>query len=284
MNVRYLQELLGEKTVKAITGIGLNDVTSVYGGVQADLYALLFGQQLHIGGLNASLDLAERAGIGAEMTGIDLCCGNGAAMRALVRFCNVGSMVGVDATSRNIELGRLRCREEAFDDRVRFVLADACDSGLPNASADFVWGEDAWCYVVEKPRLIAEAVRLVRPGGTIVFSDWLEGSTGLSDHEAERFLRLMNFANVEDVGGYKRLLSEAGCNVEVAEDTGRLSSHLQLFVTMIETQLTYDVLALVGFQRELLKVVTDNFRFLADLAGAGKIIQARFVANCRGDI
>jgi SAM-dependent methyltransferase len=31
------------------------------------------------------------------------------------------------------------------------------------------WSEDAWCYVADKPKLIAEAVRMVRPGGVIAF-------------------------------------------------------------------------------------------------------------------
>jgi len=44
-------------------------------------------------------------------------------------------------------------------DRIRFVAADACESGLPTAGADFVWGEDVWCYVTDKPKLISEAAR-----------------------------------------------------------------------------------------------------------------------------
>src|SRR5437870_4252002 len=113
--------------MKSIEGIGLNEVTAVYGGAQADLYALLFGQHLHIGGMSASLDLARRAGIGAGMKGIDLCCGNGAAMRALVRFCDVAAMTGVEATARNVDEGQTRCRNEALDHRIRLVHADASD-------------------------------------------------------------------------------------------------------------------------------------------------------------
>jgi ubiquinone/menaquinone biosynthesis C-methylase UbiE len=268
--------------VKSVAGIGLNDVTAAYGGAPGDLFALLLGQQLHIGGMNASVDLAERAAIGAGMKGIDLCCGSGATMRALVRFRDVASMVGIDATPRNVERGQQRCREEGLDNRIRFVLADACASSLAAASADFVWGEDAWCYVVDKPKLVAEAARLVRPGGTIAFTDWVEGPTALSDSEAERFLRLMSFANVEDTAGYVRLLTENGCKLRVAEDTGRCPAFYDLFVNMIEMQLTYDVLATVGFRTELLKIVTDNFRFLGRLARAGKLVQARFVAQRQG--
>ncbi len=228
--------------MKSITGVGLADVVAVYSGTQGDFMQLLFGQQIHIGGMKASIDLADRAGIGAGLNGVDLCCCNGAGMRFLVRFRNVGSMVGVDVTEAVVDRGRRLTREEGLDDRIQFIVADACQTALPSASADFVWSEDAWCYVADKPRLIAEAARIVRPGGVIAFTDWVEGPAGLTDAEAQRFLGLMSFANVEDIAGYVNLLSANGCEVRVAEDTGRFPSHVDLYLNMIEMQLTYDVL------------------------------------------
>jgi ubiquinone/menaquinone biosynthesis C-methylase UbiE len=265
--------------VKSLAGVGLAEVVSVYSGVQGDFMQLLFGQQLHIGGMKASLDLAERAGIAAGSSGIDLCCCNGAGMRLLVRSRNVASMVGVDATEAMVERGRRLTREEGLDGRVRFVHADACKCDLPSASADFVWSEDAWCYVADKPKLIAEAARMVRPGGVIAFTDWVEGPAGLTDAEAQRFLAMMTFANVEDIAGYVKLLSASGCEVRVAEDTERFAPHFELYLNMIEMQLTYDVLRTLAFRAELMATLVDGFRFLAELARAGKIAQARFVAR-----
>ena len=95
--------------------------------------------------MKASIDLPDRAAIGAGLSGIDLCCCNGAGMRYLGRSRNVASMVGVDATAAVVERGRRLTHEEGLDDRVRFLLADACQSGLPSDSAHFVWSEDAWC-------------------------------------------------------------------------------------------------------------------------------------------
>jgi len=71
---------------------------------------LLFGQQIHIGGMGATIDFAERAGIGKGQKGIDLCCCNGAGMRCLIRFREVAAMIGVDATEALVERGRKRCR------------------------------------------------------------------------------------------------------------------------------------------------------------------------------
>ena len=51
-----------KKIVKSITGVGLAEVTSLYGSVQGDFLQLIFGQQIHIGGMKASIELAEIAG------------------------------------------------------------------------------------------------------------------------------------------------------------------------------------------------------------------------------
>lgn len=265
--------------MKSITGVGLEEVVSVYSGMQGEFMQLLFGQQLHIGGMKASIDLAERANIAAGSSGVDLCCCNGAGMRFLVRSRNVASMLGVDVTEAVVERGRRLTHEEGLDDRIRFIHADACQSGVPSDSADFVWSEDAWCYVPDKPKLIREAARIVRRGGVIAFTDWVEGPQGLTDAEAQRFLAMMTFANVEDIRGYVELLTASGCDVHVAEDTGRFAPHFELYLNMIEMQLTYDVLKTLAFRIELMETLVDGFRFLAELARAGKIAQARFVAR-----
>ncbi|HEX2971658.1 MAG TPA: class I SAM-dependent methyltransferase, partial [Tepidisphaeraceae bacterium] len=125
--------------MKSITGIGLGDVQSVYGGPEGDLWELLMGQQVHIGGLQSSQDLAERAHIVPGWQGVDLCCCTGAGMRFLVRFRNVASMIGVDATDLVIARGQERCRAQNLSDCIRFVKADACNTGLATAAVDFVW-------------------------------------------------------------------------------------------------------------------------------------------------
>jgi SAM-dependent methyltransferase len=265
--------------VKQAAGIGLDDVNTVYSGPEGDLWELLMGQQIHVGGCKSSLDLAERAGIGPGLHGVDLCCCNGAGMRLLVRFRQVASMIGVDATAAVVERGRARSQTEGLAERVRLVLADVCNSGLPTASADFVWGEDAWCYVTDKERLIHEAVRIVKPGGTIAFTDWVEGPAGLSDAEAERFLRFMKFPNVQDITGYAALLAGHGCDVRSAEDTGRFPAYMDLYLNMVDMQLTYDALRLVSFDPGRLEALAREMAFLQELAHAAKVIQARFIAH-----
>src|ERR1035437_7714838 len=132
--------------MKTIKGIGLENVQAVYGGPEGDLWELVMGEQVHIGGFQSSMDLAARAGIGAGMRGVDLCCCTGAGMRFLVRFFNVALMHGVDATENVVKLGRNRCNAAGLGERIKFKLSDVCSGPLLRGKADFVWGEDAWCY------------------------------------------------------------------------------------------------------------------------------------------
>jgi hypothetical protein len=74
-------------------------------------------------------------------------------------------------------------------------------------------------------------------------------------------------------------LSGSGCEVRVAEDTGRFARHVDLYLDMVEMQLRYDALRTVGFRTDLLEVLIDGFRFIGEMARAGKIAQARFIAR-----
>lgn len=264
--------------MKTTQGIGLKDVQGVYSGAEGDLWELVMGEQIHIGGFKSSMALAQRAGIGKGMQGVDLCCCNGAGMRFLTRFIGVASMRGVDATQTVVERGQQRCREEGSDGRIAFTLADATQSGLPAGSADFIWGEDAWCYVEDKTKLIAEATRIAKRGGIIAFTDWVEGPAGLSEQEAERYLKFMKFPNVQDIAGYSALLKANGCQVKVAEDTGIFPECVDLYLQMLDMQLTYDALKIIGFDTALMGAMAQEMVFMQGLAHAGKIAQGMFVA------
>ena len=265
--------------MKTAPQIHLANVQAVYSGPEGRLWELLMGEQIHLGGFQSSMDLAQRAGIAAGGQGVDLCCCTGAGMRFLVRFFKVGRMTGVDATPAMLQLARQRAMAEGLADKLSFVERNACDTGLPSGQFDFVLGEDAWCYVEDKPRLIAEAARLVKTKGNIAFTDWMEGPAGLTDAEAARFLGFMKFPNLLTLGEYQTLLEKNGCPARVAQDTGRFAPAMPLYLDMIEKQLTYDALKIIGFDMVLAATLVGEMRFIQSLAQARKIIQGLVVAE-----
>jgi len=265
--------------VRHLQGIGIQQVQAVYAGPECDLWQLIMGAQIHVGGLASSQALARRAGITAGSRGVDLCCCRGAGMQFLLRFCDVDRMTGVDATPRMIEEGRRISDRHGLAGRMEFKEAEATRTGLPDAAFDFAWGEDAWCYVSDKPALIAEAARIVRSGGTLAFTDWVEGAVPLSADEARRFMGFMKFPSLAGIADYVRLLEQSGCRVECAEDTGRYADCIDLYRAMLEQQLAFDALAIINFDQAMMEAIMGEMAFVSGLARAGKLAQGMFVAR-----
>jgi len=263
-------------------GVTLETVQAIYSGPERVLWELLMGEQIHIGGMQSSLALARAAGITPGSQGVDLGCCTGAGMRFLIRCLDVGSMTGVDATPSVVDIGRARNRVAGVGDRIAFIVADACRTDMEDAAADFVWGEDAWCYVLDKEKLIQEAVRLVKPGGVIAFTDWIAGPVEMTSQEVRRFLQFMRFPNMANTEDYRALLKQYGATVFHAEDTGRFAPTMDMYLRVVAEQLAFDVLRILDFNQEAVDVIAGEMAFMRELAHAGKLIQGMFVARKAG--
>jgi ubiquinone/menaquinone biosynthesis C-methylase UbiE len=256
-------------------------VKAVYNGVEREFYELFMGQQIHVGGVRSSIELAEAAGITSGQHGVELCCGSGASMRLLARLFDVTSMVGVELAEEPVERGRRRVEAQRLSERIRFIVGDATRTDLPSAEADFVWGEDAWCYVPNNPALIAEAHRLLRRGGTIAITDWVEGPAGLSDEEAAHVMQIMTFPGLQTIDDYPSALEEQGFEVLQAEGTGRLGPSFALYAEVLRSQLGFDALELFDFNRDVLDIAVEQLLGLSRLGDEQKLVQGRFVARKR---
>ena len=89
----------------------------------------------------------------------------------------------------------------------------------------------------------------------------------------------MKFPNVQNIEGYRELLEANDCEVISAEDTGRFGSYVDLYLNMLNMQLTYDALKIIGFDTALMQAMGAEMAFMQELAHAGKIAQGLFVAR-----
>ena len=94
-----------------------------------------------------------------------------------------------------------------------------------------------------------------------------------------RFMQFMKFPNIQDLKGYSGLLTKNGCEVLVAEDTGRFAPYVDLYLVMMNGQLTYDALKIIGFETALMDTLVEEMVFMQKLAHGGKIAQGLFVAR-----
>ena len=130
-------------------------------------------------------------------------------------------MTGLDITlSRHDGAVRLTALVK-LDHLVDFRLGNALEMPFADAAFDVVIGQEAFCHVPDKPRLIAECARVARPGGTVAFTDILRRERLTPDAFA-RLEREMTFLSLESLEGYAALLAANGCQVVVQDDLSRL--------------------------------------------------------------
>jgi ubiquinone/menaquinone biosynthesis C-methylase UbiE len=257
--------------------ITLKDVNAVYDGPEGLLWELIMGEQIHVGGFAHSIALAEKAGIKEGQNVLDLCSALGAGLRFLVKNYNVKGF-GLDGTKTMFEKAKERAARDGMDGSIEFKFGDVTDVPWEDGAFDVVWGEDAWCYVVDKDRLLSEAARVLKSGGTIAFTDWVEGPAGLSDADAERINRFMKFPYMENQKGYEALLEKHGFTVKVSEDlTEDFAEYIGFYIQMLTKQLSFDVLRIIGWDEELFMAMGGEMAFMAEKAREGAFGRARLV-------
>jgi ubiquinone/menaquinone biosynthesis C-methylase UbiE len=237
---------------------------------------MLMGEEIHVGGAQETDILAQKAGITAETHVLDVCSALGGPARHLAQTygCRV---TGLDATTRMIDEAVRRTAEAGLSDRIEYKLGNALDMPFRGATFDVVWGQDAWCYVTDKARLIQECARVVKPSGVVAFTDWLE--TGpMSDEEWEALHTFMVFPYMETLEGYATLARAAGLTaLEKTDLSVDFAAHVPLYLERVVTQFKQAILDNYG--QEMYDGVVEGLTQWRDAASAGKVGRGRIVAR-----
>lgn len=137
-------------------------------------FAAEVGLTKHLGGVEATEELATLCHIAAGCYVLDVGCGAGATPAYLVKTysCRVA---GVDISQRMVERARETARREGVVDDAEFWVADAQDLPFDDDTFDAVITESAAAFPEDKQRAIGELVRVAKPGGYVGLNEstWL---------------------------------------------------------------------------------------------------------------
>lgn len=255
--------------------VTIENVSEVYEGAGGILWELLMGEQIHVGGAQETDILAQKAGISSESHILDVCSALGGPARQLAQqyHCHI---TGLDATSRMNQEAIART-EQAGITTIEYRQGNALDMPFQAATFDVVWGQDAWCYITDKQRLISECARVLKPGGMLAFTDWLE--TGpMSDEEWQELNTFMVFPYIETLQGYTSITEEAGLSIMEAEDLSPdFANHIQSYLSMVQRNLRQSIIDTYG--QALYNEVEQGITLWRDASAAGKVGRGRIIAR-----
>jgi ubiquinone/menaquinone biosynthesis C-methylase UbiE len=233
--------------------------------------------QDHFGGVEANDILAAKAGIERSHRVLDVCSGMGGPARYLAQ--HIGCRVtGLDLTRSRYDSAIRLTRLAKLAHLVDFRLGDALQMPFEDGCFDVVIGQEAWCHVPNKPRLIAECARVVKRGGTIAFSDILRRDA-LQPGELQRMQEGMPFPTLETLDGYSDLLTQNGCAVIHRDD---LSEHwAQILVQRLAMYRSLKQDTERKFGADHFRKWDETYAFFVGLFREGKLGGGRFVARKR---
>lgn len=129
--------------------------TGPFGSIWARIYGILHRNP------KSNRVVVEQAGIRPTDRVLDIGCGPGAALEHASRLAPQGSVAGVDPTERFVRLASARVPSA----RVEVAGAEALP--FPDDSFDVAWSIAAYHHWPDPPAGIAEAFRVLAPGGTL---------------------------------------------------------------------------------------------------------------------
>jgi len=166
-------------------GTDIRTVTEdYYDSDDADLFysTIWGGEDLHIGDYSQTsvirdasdrivyrmLDKLDRLGPASRV--LDLGAGYGGAMRKLVKATGAQA-VCLNISETQNDYNRAKIREASLADKISVRHGVFEDVPEPDASFDVVWSQDAFLHSDQRAKIIAEAFRVLKPGGTLIFTD-----------------------------------------------------------------------------------------------------------------
>lgn len=169
--------------------------------------------------------IAAEAGIDGSSRVLDVGCGCGNFLFHLARQAGC-RCAGLDLSIERIKFARQRQAElgPPASEAIEFWHGSATKLPFDSATFSHVVSQDALFLVPDKPRSHAEIYRVLRPGGVLAFSDFLQPSKEIGDRARKHVYDRVRWNGGYSLIDYQAALVAAGFEIILARNLG---SHIR---------------------------------------------------------
>jgi ubiquinone/menaquinone biosynthesis C-methylase UbiE len=172
-----------------------------------------------------SNEIPRSLGITPTAKVLEIGCGSGryALEVAATTGCRI---LGLDANEPGIQNANRLASIQNLSARARFEVADCSKPlALHPDSFDGVFSNDVLCHIPDRPAILAELFRVLKPGARLLFSDALVIG-GTISHQELAARSAVGYYLFSPPGENERLLKQAGFRVLTVEDTTNNASEI----------------------------------------------------------
>jgi sarcosine/dimethylglycine N-methyltransferase len=195
------------------------------------------GEDIHIGLYetpdeairDASRRTVERmaglvSGLGPDSRVLDMGAGYGGAARYLARTFGC-KITALNLSETENDRDRQMNREQGLDHLIDVVDGSFEDVPAQDGSIDLVWSQDAILHSGHRDKVMAEAARVLRPGGDMVFTDPMQADD-CPDGVLQPVLDRIHLSTLGSIAFYREQAAKHGLReVEVIAMTEQLITH-----------------------------------------------------------
>jgi SAM-dependent methyltransferase len=242
-----------------------------YDPAMQTLLQLLWGEGfLSPGGAPEVAYLLEKSNI-AGCSVLDIGCGLGAVDELLISRHGARSVLGVDVDPALLAAMAQRIERTGLGAQVTTLCVKPGPLPLADASFDVVFSKDAIVQIPDKAAVFADAYRLLRPGGSLIVSDWLRGGSGAYSKEMLEFFRLEGIAyNMANMVETTAALAGVGfVEIEVRDRNAWYRDLARRELTALEGELRLLVTERIGTERA--EHFVNNWRQLVLVLERGEL-------------
>ena len=265
----------------------VSSTRAYYDGPADEIYRTVWGDNLHLGvpcgkdcphpeaAQHTNEIMAAAVSLAPGMRVLDLGCGYGSTARYLAAKFGC-SVTGTNISRKELDLARTRSKQAGLDQLLAFQYGDFHRLDFPDRSYDVVWSQEAFLHAVDKAAVLSEVRRVLKPGGTLVFTDILVRKDTL-DSDRTRIYDRVKSPDMWDVDEYRDALSRLNFRMDREEDW---SQHVARSYGWVRDGLRENrpqLLPKIG--AETIDQTVEALSFWVDSANSGYIGWALFVAE-----